>query len=54
MAHEIEMKLKVKGFESVFEKLNALEAKFDSYFVLADDYYDDAQDSLKKSDAVFG
>ncbi|MHB0946244.1 MAG: class IV adenylate cyclase [Sedimentisphaerales bacterium] len=50
MALEIEIKLKVEGFESVIEKLKALDAKFDGDFVQADDYYDDAQDSLVKSD----
>lgn len=50
MALEIEIKLKVEDLQPIAEKLKQLGAKFEGDFLQKDSYYDDAQDSLVKSD----
>jgi adenylate cyclase class 2 len=50
MAIEIEIKLRVDGFEPVVQKLKQLGAKFEGDFLQIDSYYDDNKDSLVKSD----
>ena len=50
MALEIELKLKVESFEATVERLKQLGAKFAGDFFQTDAYYDDAEDSLVKSD----
>jgi len=50
MALEIEIKLKVDGFETTVAKLKQLGAKFEGDFLQIDSYYDDNKDSLVNSD----